>query len=202
MSPCAVPVLLVPKKGNQWRMCVDSRAINKITIKPGDELKTAFKSKEGLYEWLVMPSGLSNAPSTFLRLMNQILRPFMGTFVVVYFEDILIYSKSPELHLEHLRQVLQVLQDNKLYVNMKKCVFSTNKILFLGFIVGEDGIQADEEKIRAIRDWPTPHSVTEVWSFHGLATFYRRFVKNFSTITTPITECLKKGKFQWGEEQE
>ncbi|CAM8910992.1 unnamed protein product [Rhodiola kirilowii] len=126
----------------------------------------------------------------------------MGTLLVVYLDDILIYSKTPELHLEHLRQVLHALQENKLYVNLKKCVFSTNKLLFLSFIVGEDGILADEEKIRAIRDWPTPQFVTEVRSFHGLATFYRRFVKNFSTITAPITECLKKGKFQWGEEQE
>ena len=173
-----------------------------IRTRPGDEWKTAFKSKDGLYEWMVMPFGLSNAPSTFMRLMNQVLCPFIGSFVVVYFDDILIYSKTEEEHLEHLKQVLRVLQENRLYINLKKCTFCTNQLLFLGFVVGEDGIRVDEEKVRAIRDWPAPKSVTEVRSFHGLATFYGRFVRDFSTITTPITECLKKGKFHWGLEQE
>ena len=149
-----------------------------------------------------MPFGLSNAPTTFMRLMNQVLRPFIGSFVVVYFDDILIYSKSKKEHLEHVRLVLQVLQDNQLYINLKKCTFSNNKLLFLGFIVGEEGIQVDEEKVRAIRDWLVPTSVTEVRSFHGLTTFYRRFITDFSTITAPITKCFKKGRFKWGSEQD
>jgi hypothetical protein len=163
-----------------------------IRIQPSDEWKTAFKTKEGLYEWLVMPFGLTNAPSTFMRLMNQVLKPFTGKFMVVYFDDILIYSQSES---EHLRNVLIVLQQNKLYVNLTKCKFMTSSLLFLGFVVSTDGIKVNEEKIRAIRDWPTPKNVSEVRSFHGLATFFRRFVRNFIRIVAPITECMKKGKF-------
>ena len=121
---------------------------------------------------------------------------------MVYFDNILIYSKSNEEHLSHLREVLAVLEKSKLYVNLKKCSFMTKKLLFRGFVVSGNGIQVDEEKIKTIREWPTPKTVTEVRSFHGLTTFYRCFIRHFSTISAPITECLKKGKFHWGEEVE
>ncbi|XP_073260728.1 uncharacterized protein [Populus alba] len=227
------------QKDGTWRMCVDCRAINNITVKyrhpiprlddmldelhgscifskidlksgyhqirmkEGDEWKTAFKTKHGLYEWLVMPFGLTNAPSTFMRLMNHVLRAFIGKFVVVYFDDILIYSKNLTEHLDHLRNVLSVLRSEKLYANLKKCAFCMEKIVFLGYVVTAQGIEMDEEKVKAIREWPTPKSVSEVRSFHGLASFYRRFVKDFSTIAAPLNEVVKKSVgFRWGEEQE
>jgi len=137
-----------------------------------------------------------------MRLMNQVLKPFTGRFVVVYFDDILIYSQNKFDHFEHLREVPTVLQQNKLYVNLMKCEFMTSSLLFLGFVVSAEGIKVDEGKIRAIREWPTVKNVSEVHSFHGLATFYRRFVRNFSRIVAPITECMKKGKFHWGTKAE
>nr|GFA32789.1 transposon Ty3-G Gag-Pol polyprotein [Tanacetum cinerariifolium] len=185
MSPFAVLALLVPKK---------------TVVGECDEWKTAFKTKDGLYEWLVMPFGLSNAPSTFSRLMNQVLKPFISSFVVVYFDDILIYSKSEKEHLKHLREVLIALSQNKLYINLKKCNFLTDKLLFWGFVITFHGIRVDEDKVRAIREWPKPQGISEVRSFHGLATFCRRFIRNFSTIMALITWCMKKGKFEWGKE--
>ena len=239
LSPCAVPVILVPKKDGTWRMCVDCRAINNITIryrhpiprlddmldelsgavlfskvdlrsgyhqirmKLGDEWKTAFKTKFGLYEWLVMPFGLTNAPSTFMRLMNEVLRAFIGKFVVVYFDDILIYSKSMDEHLDHLRAVFNALRDARLFGNLEKCTFCTDRVAFLGYVVTPQGIEVDKSKIEAIQGWPVPTTITQVRSFLGLAGFYRRFVKDFSTIAAPLHELTKKGvSFSWGKAQE
>ena len=172
-------------------------------MKEGDEWKTAFKTKHGLYEWLVMPFGLTNAPSTFMRLMNHVLRPYIGKFVVVYFDDILIYSKDLDDHVVHLNSVLDVLRNGKLFANLKKCTFCIDRLVFLGFVVSAQGIQVDDEKVRAIQEWPSPTSVGGVRSFHGLASFYRWFVKDFSTLAAPLTEVIKKKiGFKWGEEQE
>nr|ABD63096.1 Gag-pol polyprotein, putative [Asparagus officinalis] len=234
MSSCAVPALLTPKKDDIWRMCVDSRAINKITVKyrfpiprlddmldlmsrvtifskidfksgyhqihirPSDEWKTAFKIKDGLYEWMVMPFGLTNAPSIFMRVMTQVLRLFTENFLVMYFDEILIYRNSREQHVDHLRQVCAVLRKEQLYANTKKCTFLTRQVIFLGFVVSS-GVSADPEKVRVIEEWPEPKNIRDVRSFHGLATFYRRFIKGFSTIMVPITDCLKKGEFEWSK---
>ena len=170
---------------------------HQIRMREGDEWKTAFKTRDGLYEWMVMPFGLSNAPSTFMRFMNHILKPCIGNFVVVYFDDIWIYSKNSMEHLEHLRQLFSILREHRLFVNLKKCDFYTDRIIFLGYVVTKDGIEMDRRKIEAITNWPTPSSIHDVRSFHGLVSFYRRFIPGFSSIMAPVTECLKGEKFKW-----
>ena len=131
--------------------------------------------------------------------MNHVLRAFIGRFVVVYFDDILIYSHNETEHIDHIRQVLHVLRENKLFGNLEKCTFCKDKIIFLGYVVSKHGIEVDDSKIEAIKNWPIPMSVSQVRSFNGLASFYRRFVKDFSTISVPLNDLAKKGvEFVWG----
>ena len=144
-----------------------------------------------------MPFGLSNAPSTFMRLMTEVLCPFAGKFVVVYFDDILIYSRSSDEHEIHLQAVCAKLQTENLVANVNKCAFLRSSITFFGFIISVAGIAVDPGKTAAIRDWPIPKSPFEVRSFHGLAQFYRRFVKNFSSLAAPLTDLLKASQFEW-----
>jgi hypothetical protein len=149
-----------------------------------------------------MPFSLTNALSIFMRLMNEVLRAF-SRFVVVYFDDILIYSKSLDLHMDHLRAVFNALQYACIFANLEKCIFCTDRVSFLGYVVTARGIEVDETKIEAIKSWPTPQSITQVRNFLGLAGFYRRFVKDFSTIAAPLHEFTKKGVlFRWGQTQE
>ncbi|KAK6150316.1 hypothetical protein DH2020_015248 [Rehmannia glutinosa] len=144
-----------------------------------------------------MPFGLSNAPSTFMRVMNQSLRSLIGTCVVVYFDDILVYSRTAEEHVDHLRAVLVILRSEKFYVAPRKCIFFTDRVLFLGYVISAAGISMDESKIAVIREWPTPTSITAVRSFHGLASFYRRFIPHFSSIMAPLTDCMRGTTFIW-----
>jgi len=130
--------------------------------------------------------------------MNEVLRPFLNDFIVVYLDDILVYSKSNEDHVIHLRKLFEKLREVKLYGKLEKCIFMNPTVAFLGYIVTREGVHVDPEKVKAVQTWSTPTNVHEVRIFHGLASFYRRFIKNFSTIMAPITELTKKGGFEWG----
>ena len=143
------------------------------------------------------------AHGTFMRVMHFVLRPYIGVFVVVYFDDILVFSKSLKDHVTHLRTVLQTLRKERLYANMDKCLFGVDKLVFLGFIMSSKGVHVDESKINAIKTWPQPTNLQQVQSFLGLAGFYRRFMKNFSTIALPLHALIKKNApFVWGPSQD
>ncbi|KAD2805507.1 hypothetical protein E3N88_38884 [Mikania micrantha] len=191
-------------QGAKFFSKIDLRSgYHQMKIREEDVSKSAFRTRYGHYEFLVMPFGLTNAPAVFMDLMNRVFHEFLDKFVIVFIDDILVYSKSKEDHEEHLRKVLETLRQKKLYAKFSKCDFWLNQVAFLGHVVSAEGIMMDPAKIEAITKWPRPTSATEVRSFLGLAGYYRRFVEGFSVIALPLTQLLRKGvKYSWNEERE
>ncbi|XP_070040665.1 uncharacterized protein [Nicotiana tomentosiformis] len=173
---------------------------HQVRVREKDIPKTAFRTRYGHFEFLVMSFGLTNAPAVFMDLMNSLFRPFLDLFVIVFIDDILVYSRSEDEHADHLRAVLQTLRDRKLYAKFSKCEFWLKSVAFLGHIVSDEGIKVDTQKIEAVKYWPRPTTPTEVRSFLGLAGYYRRFVEGFSSLSAPLTKLTQKEtKFQWTE---
>ncbi|GJV54067.1 putative reverse transcriptase domain-containing protein [Tanacetum coccineum] len=238
-SPWGAPVLFVKKKDGSFRMCIDYRELNKLTVKnrypllriddlfdqlqgsrvyskidlrsgyhqlrvrEEDISKTAFRTRYGHYEFQVMPFGLTNAPAVFMDLMNRVCKPYLDRFVIVFIDDILIYSKSRKEHEGHLKLILNLLKKEELYAKFSKCEFWLSKVQFLGHVIDSEGIHVDPAKIEAIKDWASPKTPTEIRQFLGLAGYYRRFIKGFSKIARPMTKLTQKSvKFEWGEKAE
>ena len=238
-SPYGAPVLFVKKKDGSLRLCVDYRALNKLTIRnrypipriaelldrlkgarvfskldlrqgyhqirvaEGHEERTAFRTRYGQFEFLVLPFGLTNAPATFMTLMNEVFQPALDRFVVVFMDDILVYSSSMEEHARHLRAVLDILRQHKLYAKMSKCEFCQHKVDFLGHVVTDKGVSVDPKKVAAVQEWPRPGSVHDVRSFLGMTNFYRVFIRGYADIAAPLTDLTRgKQEWSWGGQQE
>ncbi|GJX14934.1 putative reverse transcriptase domain-containing protein [Tanacetum coccineum] len=176
---------------------------HQLRVRDEDIPKTTFRTRYGHYEFQVMPFGLTNAPVVFMDLMNRVCRPYLDKFVIVFIDDILIYSKTKEEHDAHLRLILELLKKEELYAKFSKCDFWLSKVQFLGHVIDSEGIHVDPAKIESIKDWESPKTPTEIRQFLGLAGYYRRFIEGFSKIAKPMTKLTQKSvKFNWGEKEE
>jgi hypothetical protein len=174
---------------------------HQLKIRESDIPKTAFRTRYGLYEYIMMSFGLTNVPAYFMYLMNKVFMEYLDKFVVVFIDDILIFSKMMEEHEEHLRLVLEKLRSNQLYVKFSKCEFWLTKVIFLGHVISAGGVLVDPDKVKDVLNWMPPTTASEIQSFLGLTGYYRRFIKDFSKIAKPMTKLLEKNKaFEWTKE--
>ena len=173
---------------------------HQLRVRETDIPKTTFRTRYGQFEFTVMPFGLTNAPAAFMDLMHRVFQPYLDQFVVVFVDDILIYSQSEWEHEYHLRIVLQLLKDHQLYVKFSKCEFWLTKVRFLGHKVSASSVSVDPEKVEAVMNWERPKSVFEIRSFLGLAGYYKRFIEDFSRLVAPMTRLARKEvKFDWDD---
>ncbi|KAI3522357.1 hypothetical protein L1887_00076 [Cichorium endivia] len=191
-------------QGAAWFSKIDLRSgYHQMRVREEDIHKTAFRTRYGHFEFVVMPFGLTNAPATFMDLINRVCRPMLDKSVIVFIDDILVYSKTQEEHEGHLRQVLEVLRQEKLYAKFAKCDFWLQEVQFLGHLVNQNGIMVDPTKVEIVLKWEVPKTPSEIRSFLGLAGYYRRFIQDFSKIAVPLTQLTKKGvAFKWGNNQQ
>lgn len=177
--------------GARWFSKLDlMQGYHQILMKEEDINKTAFRTHQGHYEFRVMPFGLCNAPSTFQETMNQLFQPFLRKFVIVFFDDVLVFSKTMKYHLVHLENAFQLLLSGKFSLKLTKCTFAQTQLEYLGHMVSGRGVEPVPEKLQAIQEWPRPQTVKALRSFLGLVGFYRRFIRGYAKIEAPLSQLL------------